>query len=94
MGSPRTMTTRVERLMLSVPQTEEIDDGAAECVTFIQQNDIDEILAFHDGSGFPLGSVNVIDGTCNCASTGMIIHMEVHRLTRVSLRKEPIPPTL
>jgi len=55
---------------------EETGDGAAECVTFIRENNINEIFAFHNGSGFPRGSVVVIDGTCNCASKGMVIHME------------------
>lgn len=55
---------------------EETGDGAAECAVFIEENDIDEIFAFHNGSGIPLKSVNVIDGTCNCASKGMTIHME------------------
>ena len=55
---------------------EETGDGAAECVTFIRENDIDEIFAYHNGSGFRVGTVNVIDGTCNCASKGMAIRME------------------
>ncbi len=55
---------------------EETGDGAAQCVEFIQENDIDEIFAFHNGSGLPRGSVGVIDGTCNCASKGMTIHMK------------------
>jgi amidohydrolase len=55
---------------------EETGDGAAQCAVFIKENGIDEIFAYHNGSGIPLRSVGVIDGTCNCASKGMTIHME------------------
>jgi amidohydrolase len=55
---------------------EETGDGAAQAAVFIKENNIEEIFAFHNGSGFPLGAVGVIDGTCNCASKGMTIHME------------------
>ncbi len=55
---------------------EETGDGAAQCAVFIKENGIDEIFAFHNGSGTPLGSVGVIDGTSHCASKGMTIHME------------------
>ena len=37
---------------------------------------IEEIFAFHNMSGLPLRSVNVIDGTAHYASKGMTIHME------------------
>ena len=55
---------------------EETGDGAAQCAAFIKENGIDEIFAYHNWSGGPLKSVNVIDGTSNCASKGMTIHME------------------
>jgi amidohydrolase len=55
---------------------EETGDGAAQCVSFIEENKIDEIFAYHNMSGLPLNSVNVIDGTAHCASKGMTIHME------------------
>jgi amidohydrolase len=55
---------------------EETGDGAAQAAVFIKENGIEEIFAYHNGSGMPLGSVNVIDGTSNCASKGMTIHME------------------
>lgn len=55
---------------------EETGDGAIECVSFIKENEIDEIFAYHNMSGLPLGSVNVIDGTAHYASKGMTIHME------------------
>ncbi|MFS0784271.1 M20 metallopeptidase family protein [Bacillus sp. 1P06AnD] len=54
---------------------EETGDGAAECVSFIEENKIDEIFAYHNMSGMALKSVNVIDGTAHCASKGMSIHM-------------------
>lgn len=55
---------------------EETGDGARQCVSFIKENEIDEIFAFHNMSGLPLRSVNVIDGTAHYASKGMTIHME------------------
>ncbi|SCZ76018.1 M20 metallopeptidase family protein [Acidaminobacter hydrogenoformans] len=55
---------------------EETGDGAAECKVFIRENGIKEIFAYHNMSGMPLKSVNIIDGTTNCASKGMVIHME------------------
>ncbi len=55
---------------------EETGDGAAEAQVFIRENGIEEIFAYHNGSGYPLGSVVVTDGTSNCASKGMIISLE------------------
>jgi amidohydrolase len=55
---------------------EETGDGAAQCVDFIKENNIEEIFAYHNMSGMPFKSVNVIDGTCHCASKGITIHME------------------
>ena len=55
---------------------EETAEGAAECVEFIKEEKIDEIFAFHNKSGMEKGSVNVIDGTSNYASVGMIISMQ------------------
>ena len=55
---------------------EETGDGAAQCVTFIKEHHIGEIFAFHNMSGMPFKSVNVIDGTAHCASKGMTIHLE------------------
>lgn len=55
---------------------EETGDGAAQCVSFIKENNIEEIFAYHNMSGMALNSVNVIDGTAHCASKGMTIHME------------------
>ncbi|OIJ21674.1 amidohydrolase [Anaerobacillus alkalidiazotrophicus] len=55
---------------------EETGDGALQCVSFIKENHIEEIFAFHNMSGMALNSVHVIDGTAHCASKGMTIHME------------------
>src|SRR5690606_15956709 len=55
---------------------EETGDGAIQCAPFIKENMIDEIFAFHNMSGMPFGTVNVIDGTAHFASKGMTIHME------------------
>ncbi|RKJ53118.1 M20/M25/M40 family metallo-hydrolase, partial [Butyricicoccus sp. 1XD8-22] len=50
---------------------EETGDGALQCSTFIEEEKIDEIFAYHNTSGYPLKSVNVIDGVAHCASKGM-----------------------
>jgi len=55
---------------------EETGDGAAQCASFIKENNIEEIFAYHNISGMAFKSVNVIDGTSHCASKGMNIHME------------------
>lgn len=55
---------------------EETGDGAAQCATFIEENNIEEIFAYHNMSGLKFNSINVIDGTAHCASKGMTIHME------------------
>lgn len=55
---------------------EETGDGAIQCVPFLQENNIEEIYAFHNMSGLTFNSVYVIDGTAHCASKGMTILME------------------
>ncbi|MEB1808823.1 MAG: amidohydrolase [Bacillaceae bacterium] len=55
---------------------EETGDGAAQCVSFIKEHNIDEIFAYHNMSGMAFKSVYVIDGTAHCASKGMTIRME------------------
>jgi len=55
---------------------EETGEGAVECASFIKEQQIDEIFAYHNMSGMPLRSINVIDGTAHCASKGMTIRME------------------
>ncbi|MFF2754979.1 M20 family metallopeptidase [Psychrobacillus sp. NPDC058041] len=55
---------------------EETGDGALQCVSFIKENNIEEIFAYHNMSGMAYKSVNIIDGTTQCASKGMTIHME------------------
>lgn len=55
---------------------EETGDGAAQCASFIKEQNIEEIFAYHNMSGLAFNSVNVIDGTAHCASKGMTIHME------------------
>ncbi|MGE4588790.1 MAG: M20 family metallopeptidase [Acidaminococcaceae bacterium] len=55
---------------------EETGEGAIQCISFIKDNNIQEIFAYHNNSGMPLKSVNIIDGTSFCASKGMIIEME------------------
>ncbi len=55
---------------------EEIAKGAVECREIIDEEKIDEIYAFHNRSGAPRHSVQVIDGTSNFGSVGMVIEMK------------------
>ncbi|HOW23594.1 MAG TPA: amidohydrolase [Sedimentibacter sp.] len=55
---------------------EETGDGAREAAVFIEENNIDEIYAYHNMSGFPYKAVTVKEGVSFCASKGMIIRME------------------
>jgi amidohydrolase len=54
---------------------EETGDGALACLELLEDHEISEIYAYHNISGLPLKSVNVINGTSNFASMGMIIDM-------------------
>lgn len=55
---------------------EETGDGAALASSFIKENNIDEIFAYHNMSKMAFKSVNIIDGTSQCASRGMNIYFE------------------
>ena len=55
---------------------EETGDGAIQCTDFIQEHNIDEIFAYHNMSGMPFQTINVIEGTAHFASKGMTIQME------------------
>ena len=65
-----------KNIFLLFQHAEETGDGAVECVSFIEENKIEEIFAYHNMSGMAFKSVNVIDGTCQFASKGMTIHFE------------------
>lgn len=52
---------------------EEVGAGARECVKVIAEEQIDEIFAFHNSSGFDKGLVVLKNGITNCASEGMEI---------------------
>ena len=55
---------------------EETGDGAAEAAVFVKENDIHEIFAYHNMSGWPEKAVVVKNDTLMFASRGMVIHME------------------
>lgn len=54
---------------------EETGDGAKKCLGFIEENNIDEIFAYHNMSGMEYKSVNVMKDVTQWASKGMIINM-------------------
>jgi len=55
---------------------EETGDGAKKCVEMLRENKIDEIYAYHNMSGMPFNTINIIYGTAHFASRGMIIKMK------------------
>lgn len=64
-----------KNVFLLFQHAEETGDGAFEARSFITDNEIDEIYAFHNLPGRPQGAVVARHGTSNCASRGMIIEM-------------------
>lgn len=54
---------------------EETGDGAVKCAPLITEEKIDEVFAFHNWPGYPLGTVCIWYGAVNCASRGMTIRM-------------------
>lgn len=54
---------------------EETGDGAKKCISFLEENNIDEIFAYHNMSGMEYKSVNLMKGVTQWASKGMIIEM-------------------
>jgi amidohydrolase len=55
---------------------EETGQGAAECVSLMDEAGIAEIFAYHNAPGLPKNAVGVRDGVACCASTGMIIRLK------------------
>lgn len=52
---------------------EETGQGARECANFLRERSISSIYAFHNWSGWPLNSIVIRDGLCQCASAGLTI---------------------
>ena len=46
---------------------EETGDGAVKCAPLITEEKIDEVFAFHNWPGYPLGTVCIWYGAVNCA---------------------------
>ena len=65
-----------ENIFFLFQHAEETGDGGAEASVFIEENNIEEIFAYHNMSGMRRNTVNIIDGTTNFASRGMTIKME------------------
>lgn len=65
-----------ENLFFLFQHAEETAQGAVECRVFIDEENIDEMYAFHNRSGAPRHSIGVIDGTTNFGSVGMVIDMK------------------
>lgn len=52
---------------------EETGAGALLCLSMLEEENITRTYGYHNMHGFPMGSVNVMEGVIQCASTGMII---------------------
>ncbi|APH05032.1 M20 metallopeptidase family protein [Bacillus weihaiensis] len=65
-----------ENVYFLFQHAEEIGEGAAECVTMLDEHGIDEIYAYHNMSDMEENAVYIIDGTAHFASKGMIITLE------------------
>lgn len=52
---------------------EETGAGAQECLGLLEDEQVEEIYAFHNMSGYPRGAVCVRPGTMHCASRGVIL---------------------
>lgn len=55
---------------------EEIGAGAVECAVLMDEEQIDEVYAYHNAPGIPQGSILVGDGNYSCASMGMSLYFE------------------
>ena len=55
---------------------EEIGGGGELCSSIIREKGISQVYAFHNWSGFPLNSIVVKEGTCQCASKGLTVYLE------------------
>lgn len=65
-----------KNIFILFQHAEETGEGAAHCAVIIKEYNIEEIFSYHNRSDMIFNSINIIDGTCFCASKGMIIHVE------------------
>ena len=65
-----------KNVFLLFQHAEETGDGAKICTALFQEEQIDEIFAFHNRPGIPLGVVQLLDGTIYCGSEGMILDFQ------------------
>lgn len=64
-----------KNVFLLFQHAEETGSGAVEAVRFIRDENIEEIFAYHNMPGHPLGQIICQYGTSHFASRGMIIEM-------------------
>ena len=62
-------------VLLIFQSAEETGAGGEGCASLLGEEDISEVYAFHNLSGYPEGSVIVRDGCSQCASEGMMIRL-------------------
>ncbi len=66
-------------MYLLYQHAEETGQGAAECLPFLEENQIQEIFAVHNMPGLELGAVAAAEGVVQYASTGMTLSFEGRR---------------
>jgi len=81
-----------KNVYLLFQHAEETGQGAIECTPLITENNIDEIFAFHNTTGYPKYSCVIRKGTMNCASKGMTITMDGKK-SHASLPENGINPS-
>lgn len=64
-----------KNVFLLFQHAEETGSGAVEAVRFIYDENIEEIFAYHNAPGYPLGQIICQYGTSHFASRGMIVEM-------------------
>lgn len=65
-----------KHVYLIFQHAEEIGKGGIPCADFLRQQGIDEVYAFHNLPGLPLGAVAAPEGVAQFASTGMILRFK------------------
>lgn len=80
-----------KNVFLIFQHAEETGNGAWDARSFVPENGIDEIYAYHNVPGRPLGAILCSYGTSNYASKGMIVEM-VGTPTHASLPERGINP--
>lgn len=64
---------RKRSVYLIFQHSEETGQGGRECASLLRERNVSEVYAFHNWSGWPLNSIVIRNGLCQCASMGMTV---------------------